>query len=121
MVGINEDLLGYQSSDSSAYGMFDCWYCSKETSMFVVRMVQPRAGQPDVAWLRCLSCRRGCVLNEGTILSPAASSLDVPMGIEGAALEAWNEVRNCLSVGAYTAAVMMCRKLLYHMAVEEGL
>lgn len=47
--------------------------------------------------------------------------LDVPEGVVGDALTTWNEARACLGVGAYTASVMMCRKLLMHMAVEEGL
>ncbi|MBN2910759.1 hypothetical protein JQC72_14760 [Polycladomyces sp. WAk] len=32
----------------------------------------------------------------------------------------YNEARDCTSVGAYTAAVMLCRKLLMHIAVEQG-
>ncbi len=47
--------------------------------------------------------------------------LDDPEHLGGADLEAWLEVRGCLSVGANTAAVMMCRKLLFHMAVTHGL
>ena len=34
---------------------------------------------------------------------------------------AWQEIRQCLSVGTYTAAVMMCRKLLLHVEVAQGL
>lgn len=32
----------------------------------------------------------------------------------------YEEARTCTSAGAYTAAVMLCRKLLMHMAVEKG-
>lgn len=32
----------------------------------------------------------------------------------------YNEARRCMSVSAYTTAVMACRKLLMHIAVEKG-
>jgi hypothetical protein len=32
----------------------------------------------------------------------------------------YDEARRCTSSGAYTAAVMLCRKLLMHIAVEKG-
>jgi len=47
--------------------------------------------------------------------------LDNPDGIPEDDLAARKEVRGCLSVGAHTAAVMMCRKLLFHVAVAHGL
>jgi hypothetical protein len=35
-------------------------------------------------------------------------------------LEMYNQARNCMSVNAYTAAVLCCRKLLMHIAVSKG-
>jgi len=32
----------------------------------------------------------------------------------------YNEARDCTSVGAYTAAVLLCRKLLMNIAVQHG-
>lgn len=32
----------------------------------------------------------------------------------------YNEARDCMSVSAYTAAILTCRKLLMHVAVAEG-
>ena len=34
--------------------------------------------------------------------------------------ELYNEARRCLAVSAYTSAVMLCRILLMHIAVEKG-
>lgn len=76
--------------------------------------------RPDVHWLRCISCFRGTVVN-GMEVSPGAKPFDTPTILTGDDLTAWNEVRACLSAGAYTAAVMMCRKLLFHIAVAHGL
>jgi hypothetical protein len=76
--------------------------------------------ETDVRWLRCVSCKRGLVDNDGAI-SPGAKPLGVPVGLRGAELAAWSEIRDCLPVGAHTAAVMLCRKLLLHIAVAHGL
>jgi len=32
----------------------------------------------------------------------------------------YREARNCMSVNAYTAVVLLCRKLLMHIGVAEG-
>ena len=32
----------------------------------------------------------------------------------------YNEARDCTGAGAYTACVLSCRKLLMHIAVEQG-
>lgn len=79
-----------------------------------------RSGRSEVRWLRCISCLKGHVDNEGTI-SPGIRPLDTPGVLSGDDLAAWDEALGCLSVGANTAAVMMCRKLLFHMAVAHGL
>lgn len=49
----------------------------------------------------------------------------VPVGREVASLPSetealYNEARRCVSVKSYTAAVLCCRKLLMHIAVEKG-
>ncbi len=71
-------------------------------------------------WLRCVTCSSGHVSNDG-VISPSIKPLTIPEGVTGVELAAWMEVRECLGVGAYTAAVMMCRKLLFHIAVAKGL
>lgn len=71
-------------------------------------------------WMRCVSCKSPTILANG-VAHPSALPLHVPLGVSGVELAAWREVRECLSVGATTAAVMLCRKLLLHIAVAEGL
>jgi len=55
------------------------------------------------------------------VVSPASAPLANPDGVTGQELQAWQEVRDCLGVGAHTAAVMLCRKLLLHVAAAHGL
>lgn len=71
-------------------------------------------------WLRCVQCGTAQVDNDGA-LAPGAMPLRNPAGVTGVELAAWQEARECLAVGANTAAVMMCRKLLFHVAVAHGL
>jgi hypothetical protein len=72
------------------------------------------------AWLRCVNCLHGLVKN-GNVISPGVLPLAVPQGLVGREGEVWGEIRSTLSVGAYTASVMLCRKLLLHVAVSHGL
>lgn len=76
--------------------------------------------RPSVQWLRCVACFRGVVTNDG-VVSPESKPFDVPKALPDADRAAWNEVRSCLAAGANTAAVMMSRKLLFHVAVAHGL
>jgi hypothetical protein len=54
-------------------------------------------------------------------LRPAVAPLMAARGLPPAEEAAWSEARGCLGVGANTAAVMMCRKILFHVAVTHGL
>ncbi|MCZ4563558.1 DUF4145 domain-containing protein [Rhodococcus sp. IEGM 1401] len=121
MANVSDDLVMHNDNDPDAFGMFECSFCAASTQMFVVRMVEQGWGAPGVAWLRCMSCRRGAVLNDRYGLAPSTMPLDVPQGLDADTEATWNEVRSCLSARAFTASVMMCRKLLMHMAVTEGL
>lgn len=67
----------------------------------------------------CSSC------SEPTYFGPRGQIPGVPYGgdvefipPESAAI--YREARNCMTVSAYTAVVMLCRKLLMHVAVAEG-
>jgi hypothetical protein len=71
-------------------------------------------------WLRCPACRQGAVSNRGVVL-PASTGLRNPKGQPPEDQYVWDEIRGCMSVSAYNAAVMLCRKLLFHLAVTHGL
>jgi len=57
----------------------------------------------------------------GSIVSPTSPPLTTPEGLAPTELAVWSEIRACLGIGAYTSAVMMCRKMLFHLAVSNGL
>lgn len=71
-------------------------------------------------WLRCVTCLHGFVVNDN-VISPPTKPLRTPDKLPPADAAVWEEVRVCLGAGAYMAAVMLCRKLLLHIAVDKGL
>lgn len=73
-----------------------------------------------VKWVRCASCLEGAVMNGG-VIAPSVRPLRVPQGLPAGEAAVWDEVRECLAMGAATASVMLCRKLLLHIAVTHGL
>jgi hypothetical protein len=74
-------------------------------------------------WLRCPVCGEGSVR---TKIGPRKPSVIYPGARPGRDIPnlprdldaAWGEARSAYSVGAYTAAEMMCRKILMHLAVD---
>lgn len=50
---------------------------------------------------------------------PAPKLGEVVKSLPGDVGQAYEEARSCTSAGAYTAAVMLCRKILMHVAVEK--
>jgi hypothetical protein len=75
---------------------------------------------PHIEWLRCPVCGFGAVMNNAE-LAPAAKPLRDPAGLPPIDATIWAEARTCLGVGANAAVVMLCRKLLFHIAVAHGL
>ena len=74
-------------------------------------------------WLRCPRCFRGSVRTPslpggrgGVVFPGPLPSLDVS-NLPADVATAWAEARKAHSVGAYTAAEIMCRKILMHLAV----
>ena len=103
------------TAEERAYAMGKCPNCG--ALQFLVIAVTHANEQ---AWLRCLNCKTGVVMNGDTV-SPPHLPLRIPAGLPDDEAAVWNEVRACLGVGANTSAVMMCRKLLMHVAVGYGL
>jgi len=102
-------------SEDRAYVTGDCPNCAAH--QFIVIAV---TAKQERAWLRCISCRLAVAVNEG-VASPSQKPLRVPSGLPAEEMKLWAEIRECLGVGANTAAVMLCRKLLMHVAVAHGL
>jgi len=110
---------GYYSTygpvDDLAFQVGSCPSCGG-TQMVVVGFTHTKTTK----WLRCANCGFGLVKN-GPTTWPATAPLRTPDGLPVLERDAWTEVRNTLGVGAHTAAVMLCRKMVLHVAIAAGL
>ncbi len=109
-------------SDSASWFEVQCPHCSNPRLVMVAAQVDGNYSvQPSFTrWLRCPVCSQGCIQVSGS-LHPAAKPLREPLGLPDDDARIWDEARTCLGVGANAAAVMLCRKLLFHVAVAHGL
>ena len=104
-----------EPKDPRSWIRADCPDCGAST----LAVIAFSNSQPAV-WARCTNCMRPVAILDGT-MSPSPLPLSEPMGLPDTERAAWREIRACLSVGADTAAVMLCRKLLLHVAVSAGM
>ena len=96
---------------------YTCGYCNTVVSGFVVSTYETSIGR--VKWVLCTHCGYGSTVNDGrlypgTLFGPIIEGL--PKNVE----EAYQEARSCMSVGAYTATELLCRKILMHVAAQKG-
>ena len=104
-----------------------CGNCGDGVSADVVfgwpggSVVQQEMEAPrSTLWLRCPSCLEGSVkLGNGAVYptAPAGGAVQyLPADVD----QAWREARSSHAVAAYTAAEMVCRKILMHLAVDRA-
>ncbi len=112
MPSITDD-IGYPAGQE--WEPYTCPHCSKDVSGAIVAKTADQA----IHWLRCPACKLGAVTVFG-ILSPAAPFGPPIVGLPGDVDEAYQEARRCMGINAYTAAELVCRKILMHVAVDKG-
>jgi hypothetical protein len=95
---------------------YACPHCSQSVSGMVIAWFP---GHPSCTWLLCPACDKGAVRVEGT-LHPSPLFGPVIDGLPGQVADAYDEARACMGVGAFTAAELICRKILMHIAVDKG-
>lgn len=129
MSGISDGLalLGraWEASSSEAWDDVRCPHCGAARMVRVAALTKAVQGRSvvdtaSVRWLRCAACADGALARGGAVYPPVRPFAGVK-GLPGADERIWDEARTCFGASAYTAAVMLCRKLLLHVAVEKGL
>lgn len=74
----------------------------------------------NVTWLQCPSCGDGSVSTARGSVFPSTPAGRRVMGLPPDVEQAWREGRTAHAVAAYTAAEMMFRKILMHVAVDKA-
>jgi hypothetical protein len=96
---------------------YTCGHCNRPVSGVIVSNYVTVLGK--VEWVLCTNCGYGSVINDGR-LYPGETFGNLIEGLPKDVLGAYSEARNCISVEAYTASELICRKILMHVAVEKG-
>lgn len=103
---------------------YQCGYCSDKVASkegYFAQGVTDR-GTDTIAYIYiCPSCnlptvKMRFVSDYAPTAAPGNDVLNVPEELG----DLYTEARNSVSVGAYTGAVLLCRKILMHIAVTEG-
>ena len=114
----------WQKADNSLGIHYECGYCGVHTSPAKGYFTDSPGGHLRGVVLICTSCNRPTfhetVLDTILVSTPAARMGKEVAGLPSDVQQLYDETRQCTSAGAYTAAVLTCRKLLMHVAVEKG-
>jgi hypothetical protein len=71
-----------------------------------------------ILWLQCPACSEGSVRLRNGAVYPSAPAGGNVRNLPADVQQAWQEARVAHAVAAYTAAEIMCRKILMHLAVD---
>ena len=116
----------YSPREDTAWWSAHCSYCGTATMLAVALGEASEAtGYRESAWLMCVNCGKGAwaigYSNNIIFQSPQPAPFTTPDHLSPEVKTTWEEACNSFTVGAYTACTLMCRKLIFYMAVEEGL
>lgn len=101
------------AKEREAYYAYVCGHCGHKVNGFVV------ATYFHQSWLLCTECGCGSVINDYQIFPSPLFGPEM-QGLPDEVKKAYNELRNCMSVNAFTASELLCRKILMHISVEKG-
>jgi hypothetical protein len=92
-----------------------CAHCDSQVSGAVIG----RYDHTATKLLFCPTCLKGSVYVAG-VISPSAKFGATLEGLPPDVASAYDEARRCMSVNAYVASELICRKILMHIAVDKG-
>lgn len=102
---------------------FVCGYCGTDTTPSRGWDTDSASGDQGFV-LICSYCNRPSFVethNRDVIRTTPSTILgDEIVGLPDDVQVLYNEARKCTSINAYTSAVLACRKILMHVAVEKG-
>jgi Domain of unknown function (DUF4145) len=108
---------GGQTSES--WTPLDCAHCGRRVSGAVIAV----AAVPGIGSLSCVQCPNcgwGSLQQPGGAIEPGVRYGPVVEGLPPEVERAYEEARACMSVNANTAAELVCRGILMHVATDKG-
>lgn len=120
MAPLHGDTAHLAGDSGSAWRHYICGHCNTRISGAVVSIYQPN--HPNRAELLvCPHCFQSSVYIQRTDrFYPGVSFGFSLQGLPENVRTAYEEARRCMSVNAFTATELICRKILMHVAVDKG-
>ena len=103
-----EYIRGYSHGHAEYNHSYHCGHCNREVNGHVAASYDTNEG--IVKWLLCPSCGNGSVLTKEGILFPTSKFGSDVEGLPDLVQKAYDEARNCFSIGANTSCELICRK-----------
>lgn len=109
-------------STKDGWETYTCGYCGTTVSGAVVARYDwqdPATNRYSNKWLLCTHCTKPSAKINNTVFpgSPFGPNIQ---GLPPEVGESYSEARRCMEVNAYTAAELICRKILMHVAADKG-
>jgi len=116
----------YSQNEDTVWWSAQCPCCGTVTMLAIALGEAPdEYYNCQSAWLMCVKCGIGSWaigdLDNVIVQYPSAAPFATPDHLSREVKSTWEEACNSFTMGAYTACTLMCRKLIFYMAVEEGL
>jgi len=111
--------LGHIGHSSSITHALHCGHCSRDVSAWEIGHYSDTRGIKTF-WVICPICSHGSVIDRNGKVYPSSKFGDELIGLPKDVHDGYEEARNCMSVNAYSACTLLCRKILMHVAVDKG-
>lgn len=119
--------MGWLSASDILACDWTCGYCGNVVGGNRGYRREERVGSPEFDKSRIYICPR-CERPTAFVVSDDGNVDQVPGPMEGAVIQGlpetvsalYDEIRKCVQAGAYTSAVLSSRKMLMHIAVDNG-
>jgi hypothetical protein len=118
----HRSITRHDGSTGDSWESYECGYCGVSVSGAVVSEYkwQDRLGHHYTnKWLLCTNCSKPSALFRNNIFPGAPFGPEV-QGLPQDVKDSYSEARRCMEVNAFTAAELICRKILMHVAVDKG-
>jgi len=106
--------------DAMSWHTFSCAHCGTKGSGAVIAYYRENEKQAYRRWLMCTNCNDASAIAKNGNVYPGIPFGPRIEGLPNEVSQAYEEARQCMSVNAFTACELICRKLLMHVAVEKG-
>lgn len=120
---VSRGIGGWYQIQNIEAATYICGFCGDKVSSdkgYGASSMPDGSGRPDACIRICPSCKGPTLFTVRGQRFPANPPGNTVSNVPEDLNKLYTEARSSATVGAYTGAVMLCRKMLMNIAVEEG-